>query len=229
MQSCPMKTADVLCSDDDWASKCPSGCRLRGLITQTDIDMEKKLRNVCKMAQINHDAAEKSMTAMTHMYSHNRRILVNRYVSELKFVEYAEGLARNVTSLRERSSKLSQQLIKLSQRVQKQVEELYRTEVDIDMKLRACRGSCHLTLPFSVDHHSYQLLQTDMDQMENTLFQKWRTVTPHEDIPHIRLKPVDVGPAPHAEYKSIPMVKKELLTQFEDIGQNRIVLEETEN
>ncbi|XP_044039857.1 uncharacterized protein LOC122870120 isoform X2 [Siniperca chuatsi] len=226
-QRCRAKSDVALCSDDDWVSKCPSGCRLQGLISQMESEVERKLRKVCKTAKMYEDAAEKSMTMTAHIYNNNRRDIVNRYTSELKFVEHAEGLARNLTSLRKRSSGMSQQLEELRRIVQKQMEDLYRTEVDIDMKLRACHGSCRLALVFSVDHPSYQTLQTDMDQMDKTLTQRRKAATPPKDIPHIKLQHIDVGPAPSAEYKTIPMVQRELLTLFEDIGQNQIVLEES--
>lgn len=100
-----------------------------------------------------------------------------------------------------------------------------RQQVDIDIKLRACHGSCRLALPFSIDHSSYQMLQNDMDQIDKTLNQRKKTATPPKNIPTINLQHIDVGPAPSAEYKTIPMVKRELLTQFEDIGQNQVVLE----
>ncbi len=65
-----------------------------------------------------------------------------------------------------------------------------------------------------------------MEQMDNTLNQRRQAATPPKDIPHIMLQPVEVGPVPSAEYKTIPTVQRELLTQFEDIGQNQVVLEE---
>ena len=40
------------------------------------------------------------------------------------------------------------------------------------------------------------------------------------------MKAVEMSPAPSAEYRSIPAVQRELLTQFEDIGQNEFGLEE---
>nr|XP_046236150.1 fibrinogen alpha chain [Scatophagus argus] len=225
-RQCRAKSDFPLCSDDDWVSKCPSGCRLQGLISQAENEMEGKLRKACKMAKTFEDTAEKSMTAVTQIYSYNRRAIINRYASELKFVDHAEGLARNLTSLRRRSSRLSQQLYKLQRDVQKQLEDLYPTEVDIDMKLRTCYGSCKLVSPFSVDHSGYQALQTGMDQMDETLSQRRRAAAPPQDIPHIKLKLLDPVLAPSAEYKTIPTVQRELLTQFEDIGQNHIVLEE---
>ncbi|XP_069031600.1 fibrinogen alpha chain-like [Embiotoca jacksoni] len=73
-------TSDVaLCSDDDWVSKCPSGCRLQGLISQTEGEVDRKLRKVCSTAKTYEDAAGKSMTAMTHIYNSNRRLIVYRY------------------------------------------------------------------------------------------------------------------------------------------------------
>lgn len=166
------------------------------------------------------EAAEKSMTEMTRIYGYNRRVIITGQMSELKFVEHAEGLARNLTSLRKRSSRLSMQLKELRADVQKQMEDLYRTEVDVDIKLRACYGSCRSASPFSVDHLGYQALRADTEQMDK------KASTPPEDIPRVKLQPVDVGPAPAAEYKTIPTVQRELLTELEDVGQNRVVLEE---
>ncbi|XP_039996714.1 fibrinogen alpha chain-like [Xiphias gladius] len=206
---CQVKSDVPLCSDDDWVSKCPSGCRLQGLISQMESETESKLWKVCKTAKMYEDAAEKSMAEMTHVYNSNRRVVVNRYMSELKFVEHAEDLARNLTRLVNRSSSLSQQLEELDSKVKEQIEDLYRTEVDTDMKLRACRGSCRSSLPFTVNHPSYQTLQTDVD---NTLNKRSRAPMPPKEIPHLTLQPVDVDPAPSAEYKTFPTVQRELLT-----------------
>ncbi|XP_072232519.1 fibrinogen alpha chain [Leuresthes tenuis] len=224
---CSAKSHVPLCSDDDWVSKCPSGCRLQGLISQMESDVERKLRTLCKTAKKYEDAAEKSMSAMTSVYNSNRRVIVNRYMSELKFVERADGLAGNLTALRKRSATLAQKLKELNRRVQKQMEELYRTEVDIDMKLRACGGSCRSVLPFGTDHRSYQALKTELDFMDKTRKQKSKTPTPLMDIPRIELQPVDSGLVPSADYKAIPTIQRELLTQFEDIGQSQFVMYES--
>ncbi|XP_060890004.1 fibrinogen alpha chain isoform X1 [Labrus mixtus] len=221
---CRGKSNVPMCSDDDWVSKCPSGCRLQAFISQMESQVERKLRTVCKTAKMYEDAAEKSMKAMTHIYSHNRRVIINKYMSELKFVEHTEGLARNFSLLLKKSSRLSKQLEELNHKVKEQLDEMYRTEVDIDMTLRACQGSCHVVVPFSVSHHSYETLQADMEQM--AFHQKRKAAIPPQDLPHVKLQPVDVGQVSSGEYKSIPTVQRELLTQFEDIGQNQILLEQ---
>uniref|UniRef100_A0A669CDX2 C2H2-type domain-containing protein n=1 Tax=Oreochromis niloticus TaxID=8128 RepID=A0A669CDX2_ORENI len=225
-QQCQAKLGTPLCLDDDWFSKCPSGCRLQGLISQMENKVERKLREVCKTAQMYEDSTENSMTTMTHIYNFNRRVIVNRYMSKLKFVEQAEELARNFTSLQKRSTSVSQQLKKLISKLQKQIEELYRTEVDIDMKLRACRGSCQSVLPFGIDHPDYHILRTHMEDMDKTLNRRPKGPLPPTGIPHIKLQPIDIVPEPAEGYKTIPTVQKKLLTQFEDIEQNQIILEE---
>ncbi|XP_014887698.1 fibrinogen alpha chain [Poecilia latipinna] len=224
MQRCSAGSHLSLCSDDDWVSKCPSGCRLQGLMSEMENDVEKKLQTFCQKSSIYEIAMEKSMTEMTHVYNSNRRVIVNRYISELKFVKSADKLAKNLRELRRRSGFLAQKIKEMSSHVRKQVEELYRTEVDIDMKLRTCQGSCRAALPFSVDHHGYQSLQTDLRLMDKTMTQKTKPATPPQNIPRVTLQPANVGPPPSAEYKKIPTVQKELLTQFEDIEQNRMVL-----
>ncbi|XP_076580936.1 uncharacterized protein LOC143316958 isoform X2 [Chaetodon auriga] len=226
-QHCRAKADGALCSDDDWVSKCPSGCRLQGLISQMEQELEKKMWKLCKTLQVYEDTTETSMKAMTHVYNNNRRVIVSRYASELRFVEHAEGLTRNLTSLRKRSSRLSLQLDELRHNLQNQMEDLYRTEVDVDMKLRACYGSCGSVPPFSVDHPSYQTLLTDLDQMDKTASWRKKTAAPPQDVPYIKLQPVNVALAPSADYKTIPTVQRELLTQFEDIGQNLLVLEDS--
>lgn len=222
---CRAKADVPMCSDDDWVSKCPSGCRLQGLMSKMDADMERKLRKVCKTGMMYEEVAERSMKAMTHVYGHNRRVIVNRYMSDLKFVEQAERLAKNLTILRDRSSMLSKQLEEMNHQVQKQVQDLYRAEVDIDMKLRTCKGSCRLVTPFDVNHPSFEALQTDMEQLDKT-YRHRKAAAPPQDIQHLKLQPVDLDPVSSSEYKSIPTVQRELLTQFEDIGQNRVVVEQ---
>lgn len=226
MRQCSVRSQPSLCSDDDWVSKCPSGCRLQGLISEMGSDMESKLQMFCEKAKIHENALEKSMMEMTHIYNSNRRVIVNAYISELKFVERADRLTRNLTELRQRSRFLAQKIQELSDRARKQVEELYRTEVDVDMKLRSCRGSCRAVLPFSVDHHGYQTLQTDLSFRDKTVKRKNKPTSPPLNIPRVTLQPADVSPRPSGEYRTIPMVQKELLTRFEDIGLNQIVLVE---
>ncbi|KAM9406958.1 fibrinogen alpha chain [Salvelinus alpinus] len=165
------------------------------------------------------------MVTTKHIYNSNRKAIVKTHMSELRYVEFAEGLAMNLTSLRKRSAALFRKLKEQHSHVQKQLEDMYRQEVDVEIKLRSCQGSCNRPVAFRIDHDGYRSLDDQMTLFSNTA--KHQTSSPlNKDIAKIKLQPVDVGPPPSPAYKTIPMVQKELLTQFEDLEQNHVVLEE---
>ncbi|KAL0970679.1 hypothetical protein UPYG_G00245620 [Umbra pygmaea] len=221
---CPDRRDYPLCTDDLWDFRCPSGCRLQAMLEETERRTADRLRNICKKKQWYEDAVTTSLVTTKRIYDTNRKSIVKTYVAELRFVDFAERLAQNLTLLRKRSAALSQKLKEQRRLIQKQMDDMYRQEVDVDIKLRACRGSCKRTFAFRIDHGSYQSMQHLMTLFDNTTSQN-EMKSPIKDIPIIKLQPVDVGPPPSIGYKTIPIVQKELLTQFEDLEQNQVVLD----
>ncbi|XP_036814250.1 uncharacterized protein LOC110536442 isoform X2 [Oncorhynchus mykiss] len=222
---CPDRPEHPLCSDHQWESRCPSGCRLQGLMEQTERQTRGRLRDICERRQRYEDAATVSMVTTKHIYYINRKAIVKTHMSELRYVEFAEGLAMNLTSLRKRSAALLRKLKEQRSHVQKQLEDMYRQEVDVEIKLRSCQGSCNRSIAFHIDHNSYRSLANQMTLFSNTAKHRKSSLL-NKDIAKIKLQPVAVGPPPSTDYKTIPMVQKELLTQFEDLEQNHVVLEE---
>ncbi|XP_024144110.1 fibrinogen alpha chain [Oryzias melastigma] len=190
-------------------------------MSQMEMDVDRKLQTVCETAKTLEEAAEKSMARMTQVYNSHRRVIVSRYVSEQKFAARADVLAKKLTSLQEKSKVLDVKIKELRSKVKKQVEELYRTEVDVDMMLRACGGSCPSRTPFSVDHHS----SLQSESMLEVLHQRSRVSPPPTAVKKIKLQPLENSLKPSTDYKSIPTVRKEVLTQFEDVDLNRFSLE----
>ncbi|XP_034021067.1 fibrinogen alpha chain [Thalassophryne amazonica] len=182
---------------------------------------------LCEMVKTNKDASEASMTLTAHIYNSNRQAIVKQYVAEMKFLEYSSALTRKVTSLRQRSTDLLHQFKEVVNRAQQQLMDLYRTEVDIEMKLRACHGSCRSVSPISINHVGYQTFQTHMDHLDKSLNETTKGTATPKNIPYVKVRHVGVNPSPSGEYKTILTVQREFLTQFEDIRQNQFVLEET--
>lgn len=98
--------------------------------------------------------------------------------------------------------------------------------MDVEIKLRSCQGSCNSSIAFRFDHDGYRSLDNQMTLFSKTAKNHESSRLNNKDIAKIKLQPVDVGPPPSTAYKTIPMVQKELLTQFEDLEQNHVVLEE---
>lgn len=93
-------------------------------------------------------------------------------------------------------------------------------QVDISIKLQACTGSCQAASPLSVNHGSYQ---DSMDRLDKAFTNRLAAKAPCQRVPRLKLLTADLNLVPSAEYKTIPIVRRELLTEFEDIEQNQII------
>lgn len=89
------------------------------------------------------------------------------------------------------------------------------------MKLQACTGSCQSASPVKVNHESYQ------DSMDG-LNEAFAAKAPSQQVPRLKVLAAELGLVPSAEYKTIPIVQRELLTGFEDIEPNQLILEDSE-
>lgn len=222
---CPAKPSYPLCSDDQWIEKCPSGCRLEGLIDATETDFDRRLGQVCSRAHAYQSAISSAMLVNTAIYYAHRKIIVKNHVAELRYAERFEGLQRNLTLLQRRSTELSRKLHKIHGLIHQQITDMRRLEVDIDIKLRACHGSCKHTFVHQIDHKAYSDMEHSLAKFNPIIVKKAMFPT---DIRKLVLQPV-LRPPVSLTYRNIPVVRKELLTQFEDIDLNQVVLEELFN
>ncbi|XP_077598169.1 fibrinogen alpha chain [Stigmatopora nigra] len=213
------------CSPGQQDKKCPSGCRLRAALSQTDGHAARKISNVCQAAGRSESALRETMSRVADVYRRHRRNLVIRHVSEQKSVRDGTLLARKLTALRQRSMRLQRRLDQLKERVCGQVEALWRAQVDVDMKLRACGGSCRTSSAPGVRHAAYRRLLAQVSETEVRGKRKKNTGRPPPDMPQIKVRSTRQEPPPSEAYKSIPTVRKEFLTQFEDIPLNLIFIE----
>lgn len=97
-------------------------------------------------------------------------------------------------------------------------------QVDINIKLQACTGSCQSTSPLIINHESYQ---DSMEHLDKAFSNRLAAEAPTQQVPRLKLLPADLGLEPSAEYKTIPVVQRELLTEFEDIEPYQIILEDS--
>ncbi|CAL8326934.1 unnamed protein product [Lota lota] len=137
-----------MCTDEDWGSGCPSGCVLQVLFLQQEVEVEKRMLEVCKGLEQHHHTSLSTLSSATLLYHTQRHALISQHDWELWYVAGANRLASKLRLLRKLSAASSQKLKELRQKVQKQMEELYHTEVDVDIKIRACQGSCASRLAF---------------------------------------------------------------------------------
>lgn len=92
--------------------------------------------------------------------------------------------------------------------------------MDIDIKIRACKGSCKQTFDHAVDNKGFEAMESKMAEFSTSKRQKSFTIKKK-----LKLKSVD-QPRVSQTYRKIPIVHTELLTKFEDIEQHQVVLDE---
>ncbi|XP_051559262.1 fibrinogen alpha chain [Myxocyprinus asiaticus] len=199
--------------------KCPSGCRLEGFIDMADEDIQKRLRKICARIQHNQDITSSVMQNIVQYYWSQRKTIIQTFMQELRYAEFAEELHRNLTFLQNRSAELSKELQKKHCMVWDQINEIRRIEVDIDIKIRACKGSCKQTFDHAIDNEGFSAMKNKMAEF-NILSKRQKSFSKK-----LILQSVD-RPSVPPTYRKIPIIRNELLTKFEDIEQHQVVLDE---
>ncbi|KAG9262096.1 fibrinogen alpha chain-like [Astyanax mexicanus] len=219
-EQCPANKYPM-CTDEEEESKCPSGCRMQGLLDKLDDDIHERLHKICKNTQKYNHATSSTMLQSAQFYEAQRKILIKTYMQELRYADGAQRLHRNLTLLSERSSKLFSELQRYHSQILEQITEMHRLEVDIDIKLRACKGSCKQTFDHTIDHQTFKTMEDHMARFDLSSINQ----EPFTLDKKIKLQPV-VRPPVSLTYRKIPLVRSRLLTKFEDIEQNQVVLDE---
>ncbi|XP_066505319.1 fibrinogen alpha chain [Hoplias malabaricus] len=210
-----------MCTDEEEENKCPSGCRLQGLLDKVDEDILESINSICDKVHQYMSATSSAMLNSAQFYEAQRKIIVKTYMEELRYTEVAERLHRKLTRLQKKSLELTNELQSYHSQIWDQITELRRLEVDTDIKLRACKGSCKQTFDHTIDHEAFKNLEDNMARFDLLSTSQ----NPFNMDKKIKLQPV-VRPPVSLAYRKIPLVREKLLTKFEDIEQNQVVLDE---
>ncbi|XP_066573900.1 fibrinogen alpha chain [Amia ocellicauda] len=159
------------------------------------------------------------MTKQT--YAVLRKSVVQSYVRTWEYVDLAGELQTRLLAMKIHTDTLSQKIKALRDTIQKQVASAYQTEVDIDMKIRACRGSCEQAVAYRVDVESYRRARGQLTQVEQSLKPG---ATPAASPPVLTMKTA-AGGVPQHFYRFLPIPRPELGTLFEDVERQQLVLE----
>ncbi|XP_064200534.1 fibrinogen alpha chain [Anguilla rostrata] len=217
---CPTHPQPPLCTDEDWDVKCPSGCRLQGHIDATEQSLLGRFGQMCDRAKEDRHKAEKTMLWTQQIHRANRKIIVKNYVAEAKYLELMDKLQKNLTSVKRRATELSAKLKGQYDKIQQQIAAIYRTEVDVDIKIRACQGSCKNAEVYNIDRESYRTLEKELHE-----FRQVSEQVEQPDTGELKKTPLSDDPPILRSLKKLPFSEQELLTHFEDIEQYELEVE----
>ncbi|XP_008572870.1 PREDICTED: fibrinogen alpha chain [Galeopterus variegatus] len=219
-QSACKETDWPFCSDEDWNHKCPSGCRMKGLIDEVNQDFTNrinKLKNLLFDYQKNNkDSNSLSRNIMEIL----RGDFAKDNNNDNTYNQVSEDLRSKIEVLKRKVIEKVQLIQLLQKNVRAQLVDMKRLEVDIDIKIQSCKGSCSRALSREVNLKDYEDQQKQLEQVIA------KDLLPSRDrqyLPLIKMSPVtDLVPG---EFKSQLQKAPPEWRALTEMQQMRMVLE----
>ncbi|XP_051994160.1 fibrinogen alpha chain-like [Xyrauchen texanus] len=212
-----------MCTDDDWGSKCPSGCRIQGLMDKADHDLLKKIEKIRHLLNEGRQLYTSADQVSKTTYSYLRERLTSDAGNDNRYASLAEQLRRRISEIKIKIDHQLRLLEALKTRVKDQVGVMQKLETDIDIKLRACKGSCASYREFTVDRESYVALDKQLDNLNALPVQSVETLSALGVMKSRPLKDV-VLPSIFKSGLGTGTAEQKLLL-FGDVGQMQLSLE----
>ncbi|KAJ3585417.1 hypothetical protein NHX12_014136 [Muraenolepis orangiensis] len=146
--------------------KCPSGCKLLGLMDKHDHEILKKITRIRTLLEKNQAQYSSTDRISKQTYDYLRDRLTITAGGDNSYYETSQRLRQRIVDMKIKIDRQLKLMSTMKEQIKSQVAEMKRMEVDIDMKLRGCKGSCKTYAEFSVDQASYVALDKQMAQFD---------------------------------------------------------------
>ncbi|NXY13688.1 FIBA protein, partial [Atrichornis clamosus] len=222
--SCQYEKNWPICADDDWGTKCPSGCRMQGLIDETDRDYSHRIDKIKKLLSDNQNNYKKSNQIIVETVNVLKPNLDSAQQVDETYGHVSGELRRRIVTLKQRVVTQVNRIKALQSSIQEQVVEMKRLEVDIDIKIRACKGTCARSFNYEVDKESYDNIQKQLAQANSINLQpELQTIT----LSTLKMRPLKDSNVPD-HFKHKPPPEMQALNIINNIKQMQVVLERPE-
>ncbi|XP_069711841.1 fibrinogen alpha chain [Phaenicophaeus curvirostris] len=213
-----------ICADDEWGTKCPSGCRMQGLIDETDKDFHHRTDKIKKLLAENQNNYKKSNRIVVETVNVLKPNLDSAQQTDETYGHVSGELRRRIVTLKQRVLTQVNRIKALQSSIQEQVVEMKRLEVDIDIKIRACKGTCARSFDYKVDKESYDNIQKQLTQANSiNLHPELQSTT----LSTLKMRPLKDSTVPE-HFKHKPLPEMQALNIINNIRQMEAVLERSE-
>ncbi|TDG99374.1 hypothetical protein EPR50_G00193670 [Perca flavescens] len=221
-ETCATQRDWPFCSDDEWGSKCPSGCRILGLINKYDHGALKKIEKIRSLLDLNKVKHRTTDQVSKQTYDYLKDKLTVDSDSDNSYYNLAQTLRQRISDMKIKIDRQLRTLAALKDRVKDQVVEMQRLEVDIDIKLRSCKGSCQGYTQYQVDRESYVTLEKQVSQLDSQSVQNIESVG---TLYVMKSRPLQ-GVIVDSIYKSSGTTTGEQKDMFPEVRAVQLVLEQ---
>ncbi|XP_041251641.1 fibrinogen alpha chain [Onychostruthus taczanowskii] len=222
--SCLSEKSWPLCANDDWGIKCPSGCRMQGLIDEKDKEFSQRIDKIKKLLSDNQNNYKRSNQIIVETVNALKPNLDSAQELDETYGRLSGELRRRIVTLKQRVVTQVNRIKALQSSIQEQVVEMKRLEVDIDIKIRACTGTCARSFDYKVDKESYDNIQKHLAQANSiNLHPELQATT----LSTLKMRPLKDSNVPD-HFKHKPLPEMQALNIINDIKQMEVVLERSE-
>ncbi|NXM60849.1 FIBA protein, partial [Illadopsis cleaveri] len=222
--SCQSEKSWPICADDNWGTKCPSGCRMQGLIDEKDQEYSHRIDKIKKLLSDNQSNYKKSNQIIEETVNALKPNLDSAQELDETYGRLSGELRRRIVTLKQRVVTQVNRIKALQSSIQEQVVEMKRLEVDIDIKIRACKGTCARSFDYKVDKESYDNIQKQLAHANSiNLHPELQTTT----LSTLKMRPLKDSNVPD-HFKHKPLPEMHALNIINDIKQMEMVLERPE-
>ncbi|XP_019496803.1 PREDICTED: fibrinogen alpha chain [Hipposideros armiger] len=153
------------CSDEDWNNKCPSGCRMQGLIDEVNQDFTNRI-NKLKNSLLDYQKNNKDSNSLTrNIMEVLRGDFASSNHNDNTYSQASEDLRNRIVALKRKVTEQVQHIHLLQKNVRDQLVDMKRLEVDIDIKIRSCQGSCSRAVAREINLQDYEDQQKQLEQV----------------------------------------------------------------
>ncbi|XP_018611790.2 fibrinogen alpha chain [Scleropages formosus] len=223
-EQCSLGAALPLCSSDELKSRCPSGCTVQGLLDAAERSVSQRISKICERIIEDENALNRTLLLTKELYYDQRRTIVKHYIAETRQLELQEELQLKLSTLQKRSADLAKMLEAKRSLIRQQIMAMHQTEVDVDIKMRACQGSCRSAFIYHINPQDYESLEDELSKAGQTSGQMWRLTI---NAGKIQMESLDRNSASLPSYRDHPFIREEFLSQFEDMPEYRVSAEKS--
>ncbi|XP_078069079.1 uncharacterized protein LOC144493662 [Mustelus asterias] len=161
-----------ICSDEDWGPKCPSGCRLQGLMNTENQKSADRINDIRRMLELYSASFGKTHITVNEAVNRIRHTLNGLGGYGNTYNQLVEHLNKRLIILRNRVNDQIVELNLIKSMLIEQFNEVTRLEVDIDMKIRACKGSCKQAFTYNINREQNAQIEKNLRSVTHTRLER---------------------------------------------------------
>ncbi|XP_038647968.1 fibrinogen alpha chain-like [Scyliorhinus canicula] len=153
------------CTDSDLGPKCPSGCRMQGLIDTTAAQNDDRVKAIRELLEKYSGSFERNNNTVFETIRRFRQVLNTFGGRGFIYDELVNNLYSRLIILQNKVNDQLHKLNVLKSEMMAQFTEISKLEVDIDIKIRACKGSCARAYVYTIGKEQNDQIQKAYSSM----------------------------------------------------------------